>query len=420
MPDDPRTLSALGLAGWDVIPLLVLNNTGTAELWTGDMAAAEKHLRAAVDTNQWNGLLRPHLNAASQLALLLAERGDLDAAQADAQAAVQRATEAGWAVSAQAVAAYLALACVSLDRSEPEGVDRWLGRVAEVEAVAPEPHVQLAAAALNALRRADTGDWEGARTALRAATGLTESAPPVLADRVVLVQAELLRRTGDLRQAADVLTRLRGPATPHTAHALARLHLAAGDAAAAEQSLAPFPALGTVRQRVDGGILCTLIAAEHNQSAALQLLEDALLAAAPLGMRRPFLVEAAGLRALLGRADRGRHRGGGLRRGPAASDVRATRPAAGAPASLVEALTEREQVVLRYLASTLSNAEIAARAVPVGEHREDPPAHDLPQTRRRRSTRRRPTSEAAPAALTSVAPSRLTAVAAAFERRLLG
>ena len=32
-----------------------------------------------------------------------------------------------------------------------------------------------------------------------------------------------------------------------------------------------------------------------------------------------------------------------------------------APASLVEALTEREQVVLRYLASTLSNAEIAAQ-----------------------------------------------------------
>ena len=161
VPDDPRTLSALGLAGWDVIPLLVLNNAGTAELWTGDMAEAEKHLRAAMDANQWSGLLRPHLNAASQLALLLGERGDLDAAQADAQAAVQRATEAGWATSAQAVAAYLALAWVSLDRSEPKDVDRWLGRVAEVEAIAPEPHVQLAAAALNALRRADSGDWAG-------------------------------------------------------------------------------------------------------------------------------------------------------------------------------------------------------------------------------------------------------------------
>ena len=150
-----------------MIPLLVLSNAGTAELWTGDMAEAEKHLRAAVDANQWSGLLRPHLNAAAQLALLLAERGDLDAAQAEAQAAVQRATEAGWAVSAQAVAAYLALAWVSLDRGEPDGVDRWLARVAEVEAIAPEPHVQLAAAALNALRRADAGDWEGARTALR-------------------------------------------------------------------------------------------------------------------------------------------------------------------------------------------------------------------------------------------------------------
>jgi hypothetical protein len=103
IPDDPGTLSALGLAGWDVIPLLVLANAGTAELWTGDVSEAEKHLRTAVDTNQWSGLLRPHLNAASQLALLLAERGDLDAAHGQAQAAVQRATQAGWAVSVQAV-----------------------------------------------------------------------------------------------------------------------------------------------------------------------------------------------------------------------------------------------------------------------------------------------------------------------------
>src|SRR3954468_2421031 len=131
VPEDPRTLAALGLAGWDVIPLLVLSNAGTAELWTGDLTEAEKHLRAAVDANQWSGLLRPHLNAASQLALLLAERGDLDAAQAEAQAAVQRATEAGWTISPQAVAAYLALAWVSLDRSEPDDVDRWLARVAE-------------------------------------------------------------------------------------------------------------------------------------------------------------------------------------------------------------------------------------------------------------------------------------------------
>jgi LuxR family maltose regulon positive regulatory protein len=361
VPDNPRTLSTLGLAGWDVIRLIVLSNGGTAELWTGNVTDAEKHLRAAVDANQWSGLLRPHLNAASQLALLLAERGDLDSAQAQARAAVQRAAEAGWALSGQAVSAYLALARVSLDRGEPDGVDRWLARVAEVEAIAPEPHVQLAAVALNTLRRADAGDREGARTALGATTGLIESVPAVLADRVVLVEAELLRRTGDLRHAADVLTRLSGPATPQAAHALARLHLAADDTVAAEQSLVPFPVeRATARQRVDGDVLRTLIAAERDQGTALTLLEDALLAAAPLRMRRPFLVEAAGLRALLSeRIEAGTE--------VAAFAVDLLQRMSGqhdrplpASAALVEALTEREQVVLRYLASTLSNAEIAA------------------------------------------------------------
>ena len=118
--------------------------------------------------------------------------------------------------------------------------------------------------------------------------------------------------------------------------------------------------LGTARQRVDGAILHTLIAADRDQSAALQLLEDALLTAAPLGMRRPFLIEAAGLRTLL---DQRIEAGTAV----AAFAVDLLRRMSGqhdrplpAPASLAEALTEREQVVLRYLASTLSNAEIAA------------------------------------------------------------
>ena len=75
IPDDPHTLAGLGLAAWDVIPLLVLSNAGTAELWLGDDLDAEKHLRAATETTRWGGLLRPHLNAAAHLALLQAERG---------------------------------------------------------------------------------------------------------------------------------------------------------------------------------------------------------------------------------------------------------------------------------------------------------------------------------------------------------
>ena len=88
------------------------------------------------------------------------------------------------------------------------------------------------------------------------------------------------------------------------------------------------------------------------------MLEDSLLAAAPSACAVPFLVEAAGLQTLL--TDR-------IEAGTAAAvfAVDLLRRMSGKhdrplPASLVEALTEREQVVLRYLASTLSNIEIAA------------------------------------------------------------
>jgi hypothetical protein len=104
-----------------------------------------------------------------------------------------------------------------------------------------------------------------------------------------------------------------------------------------------------------------LIAAERDHGAALPLLEDALLAAALLGMGRPFLVEAPGLRALVAeRIEAGT--------GVAGFAVDLLSRMSGqhdrqppAPATLIEALTEREHVVLRYLASTLSNAEIAAQ-----------------------------------------------------------
>jgi LuxR family transcriptional regulator, maltose regulon positive regulatory protein len=75
-------------------------------------------------------------------------------------------------------------------------------------------------------------------------------------------------------------------------------------------------------------------------------------------MRRPFLIESADLRSLLGdRIEASTimagfavdllHRMSGQQARPAASTA------------LIDALTEREQVVLRYLGSTLSNAEIA-------------------------------------------------------------
>jgi LuxR family transcriptional regulator, maltose regulon positive regulatory protein len=358
LPDDPAALATLGLAAWDVVPLVVLANAGTAELWTGNLDEAEKHLRAAVDTDQAGGVLRPHINAAAHLSLLRCERGDLDAAASGAMAVIARAMAAGWAVSPQIVTAYLTLGWVALDRDEPQEVDRWLGRVAEVEAVTPEPHVQLAAAALTALRRADAGDIEGALNGLRSTTArLAATPPPVLEDRLLRVEADLLRRAADLPRAGQVLTGLRELDHGHAARAVARLHLAGGDLAAAQEVLGQFPTDGTTRERVEDAVLRSLVTAGQDRLAALDLLEDALLAAAPIGIRRPFLVEAADLRELLGdRIEAGTS--------VAAFAVDLLRRMSGQrarpPTLPAEALTDREHVVLRYLASTLSNAEIAA------------------------------------------------------------
>ena len=91
----------------------------------------------------------------------------------------------------------------------------------------------------------------------------------------------------------------------------------------------------------------------------LEPLEEALLAAAPGRLRRPFLVAGAELQPLLRRrVDHGsavptfaldllqRMSGAG-------TDELAARRASG------DSLTERERTILRYLASTLSNTEIA-------------------------------------------------------------
>jgi uncharacterized protein HemY len=67
----------------------------------------------------------------------------------------------------QPLGAYLSLARVALDRGGTEEADEWLARIADVQALAPEPHVRLAAAIILATRREAAGDPESALTCLR-------------------------------------------------------------------------------------------------------------------------------------------------------------------------------------------------------------------------------------------------------------
>ncbi|MEJ2862031.1 LuxR C-terminal-related transcriptional regulator [Actinomycetospora flava] len=355
---DVATLDRWGVREAAIVPAVVLANLGTAELWTGDLAAAEGHLRETADGPGPTTL--PRVNAASHLALLFCEYGELDAAELRARAVAEVAEDAGWARMPQVAPAYLTLARVTVDRDELGAAEVWLARLAEVEEVAPEPHVRLAYALALAARLDAAGGREAALVRLRAGSPDRSWTPPrPLAEQWLLGEADLLARAGNPAAARAVADRLGPPRTDGGRVAAARLALHLGDEGVAgvlgDAVASPLP-----RVRADAGVVAAL-AAERDGAPdrAAALLEDALLTAAPDGRRRPFLAEPGLADPLRRRVDHGSGAAG------FAMDLleRLTgRPAehAASRVPLAEPLTEREATMLRYLASTLSNPEIAA------------------------------------------------------------
>lgn len=360
VPLEPSVLAALGLADAQIVPVLVLGNRGTAALWTGDLQAAERDL-AAVGMLPVGSRTLPQLNANGYLALLQCERGELDRAESLAREVVAVAVAAGYGRALQVVGAYLAMARVEFDRGGLAAVDPWLSRVADIESIAREPQVELAAALVLAAVRAAAGDREAALAGLRASIERLGPwvAPPELAQRLLLTEAELLARSGSLSAAAELL-RCSMATTGWAAVEVARVNLLLERPIDAQKALSRAGSATNPRASVRYGVLGALVAAAGNdEQLALERLEEALLSAAPHGLRRPFLAEASAVSGLLPRC---------LERGTAAPSFALDllgRMTGGqvdhldARRALVDPLTERERTILRFLASTLSNSEIA-------------------------------------------------------------
>jgi ATP/maltotriose-dependent transcriptional regulator MalT len=308
VPVDPAALAALGMADVELVAVTANNSLGTAAFWAGDHAAADRHLRAAVHQDL-PALALSQLNATAYRTLLICERGELAEARRSALEVVSTASESGLQRTAQVVAAYLTMARVALDRNDDGEVDEWLGRVAEVESVAPEPHVRLAAALLLAARRETAGDRELALLGLRTTTAQLGGWDPPhgLKDQLLSTRARLLTRSGDHAAARRLVRELGTPTTAGAVLASARLSLLLGDGSAAAAARNRIDPASHPRARVDTAVLDALLAdAAGNEEGAQGHLEDALVAAAPSGMRWTFLADAAQLRPLL---ERRRERG---------------------------------------------------------------------------------------------------------------
>jgi LuxR family maltose regulon positive regulatory protein len=349
---------------------LALGLLGAAELWSGRLEEAAAHLEEAAEAAGRTGRRFIELDATAHLALLEAVRGRLGRADELARAAGARAGRGGITAGSPVACAELATAVTAYHRDELGVASAALERA--TAAAGGDRLVLLAAAVLGAWLAAsgDAAERGGALARLDGAVRATGGRPPrVLAAAARAARSRLLALAGDGPAAEAALGGRDGLLDPVETVTLARMRLARGEPVGAVATLAPLLAglgRGAGAPGPATAIQASLIDAIANQQladrdAAARSLRRALELAAPEGYRREFVEGGTPVRVLL--VDH-------LHRDPAhralvaglldrLRDTAAPAPAPVAAAVLVEPLSEREQVVLRYLPSSLSAGEIA-------------------------------------------------------------
>jgi LuxR family maltose regulon positive regulatory protein len=353
---------------------LVLSMVGAAELWSARLDDAAAHLEEARELAGAGGREYLALHATGYLALLEAVRGRLHRAQRLGREAAGVAGRRGWSASTPAAGGELALAWVAWCRDDLAGASAAVERAGRAARAGGDRPLTLAVALADARLAASGGREHAVDGLARLRAALTELAgwrrPRLLADAVRPAEARLLLAAGDEAGAAGLLEDGAGARPLGERVILARLRLDRGDPAAAAAALAPLnggqwpapqPATAVEACLLDAVARRRL--ADH--TAAAGSLERALALAAPDGHPRLFVEGGAPVRALL--ADH-LHHGTAHRQLVEALLERllsqTTGPAAAGgdehPPPMVERLSEREHVVLRYLPSMLSAGEIAA------------------------------------------------------------
>jgi LuxR family maltose regulon positive regulatory protein len=362
-----------GLDHPDGLRALATGLVGSALLWSGQLDAAAAHLEQARADAGRSGLDYIELDATAQLALLESFRGDLGRADRLGRQAGEQGRRGDWPDGVPLACAELAVAVAAYHRDELAAATVALERA--TEAAGGDRLVLLVAATLAAWLAAGrpAADHAEALGRLDGAVRAARGRPPWLLEAARATRARLLAAAGDDRAALAELGGDGRPRPPVEAVTLARLELAGGDPAAAVMTVAPFLDGPAGRPAVPGASLAieaALVDAAANQelgdqAAAAGSLRRALDLAAPKGYRRAFVEAGLPVRMLLvdhlHRDPAHRDLAGALverLRDSAVASPRPARPAPGA-AVLMEPLSERERVVLRYLPSTLSAAEIA-------------------------------------------------------------
>jgi LuxR family maltose regulon positive regulatory protein len=346
-----------------------LTRLGLAEFWSGDLDGAEARLYEAQLRAAASGFDQAHLQSMSHLALLAVARGRLRTAFETSQTGLALAHQHALADRHHASGIHLALALVFTEWNDLASAERHIERALATSSSFPWQPLKIGAALAHAwlskgLERHDKGIaiLNGIRHKLGAVT-----VPPWLERWIDVTEAELSITSGDLTTATSLLDDLHEedlPATPWSAPvavALGELQLARGEPAATIDTTARYleAATSTLPGPYISAWLVTAVAADalDDHQLAARALKTALGLAEPERFRQRFT--AAPVRRLLAA-----HFDHATAFRPFITELLNAHPVrpTGTPAAstLIEALTDRERVILRYLPSRLSAEEIAA------------------------------------------------------------
>jgi LuxR family maltose regulon positive regulatory protein len=344
---------------------IAIGAVGGAQLAAGELDSAEAALRDGLARAERADLACLRVVCASELAFVLASRGELHGAEQTARAALRLPPCAGQPQPVYAAYAYLALAYAATHWDRLADAEANLNLAAGLCDATCPPTLLAALAIAQAQVLREQGDLTGGYEVLRAGRlGLGQWRPSRhLEDRLAATEADLRTAHGDTATVRRLLDGNRSDSPP-LALALARAYLRDGNPGAASQVLPPWIEEGSrdaLAVRLDAGLVEALAARRLGEDRrATRALERVLQLAEPEGFRRVFLRADAPVRELLVE-----HLDSGTAYWSMVSELIAATgdppvPDGTPPSTSGEPLTDRERTILRYLQSILSNVEIAS------------------------------------------------------------
>jgi LuxR family maltose regulon positive regulatory protein len=369
-PDEAISATRTVLADhWDdavAVDLRAVTRTslGVAELWAGDPAAAATAVREGLVYAAEGGNDYARLHGQSWSALIDVVAGRLIEGQRKAQTALALAAQRGWQEDPQAAPAHLALATVALCWNELGEAARLCVDAHTAIGHSGDRSLRAWVALIQARVAMGQGEADTAIGLLRAGTAerAERPLPSILGDAADGLEARLHLMLGEKEIAGSMLADLeQGGPFALTAAAWVRLGLDDAERAVELAGIVTADADAPPSPQIESWTACAIgLDMLGRSDDCLDALERGLEIAEPRGFRIPLLEGGLRvgfvLRRLIRRGTAHRALVGELL---AALDGTG-RTVSGKPAVLVEPLSDRELVVLRYMPTPLPYAEVAA------------------------------------------------------------